>query len=134
MRFTRNDSYKITFIFLDDLYQKNSKIDLDGVGNLASDMSLLSDGHFVDPAVWHDFNKIIDSENCRELLDSYQVSVVIKKFLEYYKNNFGFDLDNAIQEFHKLSSNKENFKKYIESIINNSENDEKMVLHLFRNE
>lgn len=131
MRLTKEESYKIMFIFLEELYiQTRSDI----IGGLLGGFSILTDGSTADPAVWEDFTQIFHEETTKEKVSINKVSGIIKKFLIFYKDEFGYDLDNAIQEFHKLSSNKENFKKYIESIINNSENDEKMVLHLFRNE
>ena len=125
MKITKKEAYKVMLIFLDDLYKKTKS---DDIGGLLGGFSLLSDGSTADPAAWTDWDNILQKENIDELLNIKQIIISIKDFFKFHKEKFGFDLDIAINEFDDISSNKEQFEKYVENILADDEIDEKIHL------
>ena len=125
MKLTKKEAYKIMYIFLDDLYIKTK---LDDIGVLLGGFSILIDGCTADPAAWLDWEQVVQEKTLNNLLDINQVILIINNFFKYHKDNFDFDLDMAITEFNKLSSNKEQFEIYVQNILADPQSDERIKL------
>lgn len=94
-----NDAFNKTIDLLEEYYRVNKQDE--ALLSLLSDFdcSIFNDGNPVDLATYYDWEKIILSFMSHKELSESDVKKALIDFLIYYKNEFGYELENAIKYF-----------------------------------
>lgn len=105
MNLNLKQAYLTTFYFLETIYDKTKD---NALGGLLGAMNpyVFSDSISADPAIWDDWKlcskKITDSA----LLTTNETYQVMISFLEFYKEEFGFELGELITKLKKAPEDK----------------------------
>lgn len=89
---TSKQGYYLMFYLLDQMYWENTENDT--LGNILSSMNpyLFMEDVSADPAYWEDWQEMIAEAGMKEPLTVEQVLEIIQRFLAFYRQNFGFNL------------------------------------------
>ena len=99
-----DEAYSLTLNILNECYV--SYKENDSLASLLSDMDtqIFRDGKPADPATYEDWLTIVKSFSKNESIDFDNLMLALVEFLEYYQNEFGYDLDNIIEYFKNCSN------------------------------
>ena len=98
--------YKISLENYTSFYLKIKKPFFNRKIGLFNDMDtqIFRDGKPADPATYEDWLTIVKSFSKNESIDFDNLMLALVEFLEYYQNEFGYDLDNIIEYFKNYSN------------------------------